>query len=164
MAIPFDEILAKMSPEVQERAASLAAKLIARERNRQEIRESLARSQAQVAQALGVEPSAVSELERGGRPVCVEPPEIPPGDGRRPRDHRPIPRPLPRPHLPIQRRRRRVRQAGPEEASSRTKILRTSRPGLPPPIISALVDRSFHPGDGSMSCLSRAGNTAQAWR
>jgi transcriptional regulator with XRE-family HTH domain len=64
MAIPFDEILARYTPERRAEVEALAAELIAEELNLREVRESVARSQAQVAEALGVEQAAVSRLER----------------------------------------------------------------------------------------------------
>jgi transcriptional regulator with XRE-family HTH domain len=63
-AIPFDEILASMTPEQRERIAARSSELIEQERNLREIRESLVLSQEHVAQALGVEQSAVSKMER----------------------------------------------------------------------------------------------------
>jgi DNA-binding transcriptional regulator YiaG len=64
MAIPFDEIMAKMTPDERERVAARSAVLIERERNLREIRESLSLSQGHVAQAMGVEQAAVSKKER----------------------------------------------------------------------------------------------------
>jgi DNA-binding XRE family transcriptional regulator len=64
MAIPFDEVLCRLTPERRTEVAALAAELIAEELNLREVRESVARSQAQVAETLGVEQAAVSRLER----------------------------------------------------------------------------------------------------
>jgi transcriptional regulator with XRE-family HTH domain len=64
MAIPFDEILSQLAPERRAEVEARAAELIAGELNLREVRESVARSQAQVAEALGVEQAAVSRLER----------------------------------------------------------------------------------------------------
>ena len=65
MAIPFEQIRAKLTPDQRAKADALAARLIAREHLRRETRESLRMSQASLASTLGVEQSAVSELERG---------------------------------------------------------------------------------------------------
>ncbi len=64
MAIPFDEILARMTPEQRVRIEARSSELIDQERTLREIRESLEMSQGWVAQSLGVEQAAVSKLER----------------------------------------------------------------------------------------------------
>ena len=64
MAIPFDEILNRLTPEQRAEIDARAARMIAEESNLREVRESVSRSQAQVAEALGVEQAAVSRLER----------------------------------------------------------------------------------------------------
>jgi predicted XRE-type DNA-binding protein len=64
MAIPFDEILNRFTPEQRAEIDARAARMIAEEYNLREVRESVSRSQAQIAEALGVEQAAVSRLER----------------------------------------------------------------------------------------------------
>lgn len=64
MAIPFDEILARFTPEQRAEIETLSARWIAEEHNLRDVRESLCQSQAQVAKVLGVEQAAVSRLER----------------------------------------------------------------------------------------------------
>jgi predicted XRE-type DNA-binding protein len=64
MAIPFDEVLNRLTPERRAEIDARAARMIAEEYNLREVRESVSRSQAQVAEALGIEQAAVSRLER----------------------------------------------------------------------------------------------------
>ncbi len=64
MAIPFREILERFTPEQRAEIEARAAKLIAEEYNLRDVREALSKSQAQVAEALGVEQAAVSKMER----------------------------------------------------------------------------------------------------
>ena len=64
MAVPFEEILAQFTPEQRAYVEARSAELIAEEYNLRDVREALSKSQAQVAEALGVEQAAVSKLER----------------------------------------------------------------------------------------------------
>jgi transcriptional regulator with XRE-family HTH domain len=64
MAIPFDEVLARFTPEQRAEIQARASKMIGEELNLRDVRESVSKSQAQIAEALGVEQAAVSRLER----------------------------------------------------------------------------------------------------
>ena len=64
MAIPFDEILARFTPEQRSEIEARAARMIVEELNLSDVRESVSKSQAQIAEVLGVEQAAVSRLER----------------------------------------------------------------------------------------------------
>lgn len=64
MAIPFEEILGRMTEDAKAKVEARSTELIQQERTLREIRESLEMSQGFVAKALGVEQAAVSRMER----------------------------------------------------------------------------------------------------
>ena len=66
MARPFREYLDSLPPDRRAAIEARAAESIAEEYTLREAREALAKSQAEVAAALGIEQAAVSKLERRG--------------------------------------------------------------------------------------------------
>lgn len=64
MALSYDEFLAQFPEEQRAEIAARAAELIREERSLRELRESVAKSQAKLAQDLGIGQAAVSKIER----------------------------------------------------------------------------------------------------
>jgi len=63
MAIPFEEILAKFTPEERGRIKDRSARLIRAEHARREVREILTRARSLVAGAIAAGPAEVDRLE-----------------------------------------------------------------------------------------------------
>jgi transcriptional regulator with XRE-family HTH domain len=64
MALSYDEFLAQFPEEQRAEIAARAAELIREERSLRELRESVAKSQAKLAQDLGIGQAAISKIER----------------------------------------------------------------------------------------------------
>ncbi len=64
MAIPLDDIIAKLPKEQREAIAKRTAELIAEEATLRQLRQARERSQAAVAEKLHIKQAAVSKLER----------------------------------------------------------------------------------------------------
>ncbi len=64
MAIPFEKILDRMTPDQRAEIEAKASRMIVEELNLRDVRDSVSKSQAQIAEVLGVEQAAVSRLER----------------------------------------------------------------------------------------------------
>ena len=64
MGVPLDELLARLPPDEREAVAVRAAELVAREMSLRDLRKALAKTQAAMADRLGIKQENVSRIEQ----------------------------------------------------------------------------------------------------